>query len=558
MVLDLLEIASYVYSADQAFVRGGATLPGDGKDWRREFQFYVPVRCLDLWKTPDVKNTLEEMLHFVSDDYFQFEFRSLTKEPPLEDYFRFDQGKPWFDADEVLLFSGGLDSLAGLCEAIYDRTGKIILVSHRSAPQTDAVQKHLLEDITQITGGRERLLHVPVWVNKSQRLTIDTHQRTRSFLYASLAVAVAEMHNLNRIYFYENGITSSNLAVSPAVIGSRASRTTHPVTLAEYGKLFTQLFGHAILVDNPFFWKTKADVVKVIKDKGLRGLVRYTTSCSHVRSGDPVNNHCGVCSQCVGRRLAILHNSMEQDDPEEMYKVRMPLDAIIKDDNRAMVELIVKAGREFSQLDIYGFFGQFSEAVSLIPPLGLKPNEAAIQIYDLHRRHGGQVCDVLEKVVEKHRSLIVGGEVPNNSLLSMIIEQPTKPGPEIRDFRILKMPPLSDWSELTIEIVGNDAAKLFMGGQYYAATAFDMGFRDRRKNNPNRLWELLCDFAEVGGTLSWQSKQHSRAWKPQDFQRLRKTLRWFFRLGSDPLFPYNKKEGYRTRFQILYDRTVKR
>ena len=72
VVLDLIEIASYVYAGDQSVSRGGKTLPKDGQDWRREFHYHIPVRCPDTWQNDEIKAALVKTLRFLSDDYFEF------------------------------------------------------------------------------------------------------------------------------------------------------------------------------------------------------------------------------------------------------------------------------------------------------------------------------------------------------------------------------------------------------------------------------------------------------------------------------------------------------
>src|SRR4051812_39395157 len=48
VLVDLLEVASYVYAADSAISRGGATDANMGKWWRRNFRLIIPVRVPDL------------------------------------------------------------------------------------------------------------------------------------------------------------------------------------------------------------------------------------------------------------------------------------------------------------------------------------------------------------------------------------------------------------------------------------------------------------------------------------------------------------------------------
>lgn len=54
---DLLDVATYVYCADQATPRGDSTFAHFGADWRRNFWFRVAVRDLDFWNQSGVRAT---------------------------------------------------------------------------------------------------------------------------------------------------------------------------------------------------------------------------------------------------------------------------------------------------------------------------------------------------------------------------------------------------------------------------------------------------------------------------------------------------------------------
>lgn len=47
-LVDLLEIAAYVYAADQFVGRGGRSMLAMGAAWRRDFRFTIPVRDLSF------------------------------------------------------------------------------------------------------------------------------------------------------------------------------------------------------------------------------------------------------------------------------------------------------------------------------------------------------------------------------------------------------------------------------------------------------------------------------------------------------------------------------
>ena len=250
-------------------------------------------------------------------------------------------------------------------------------------------------------------------------------------------------------------------------------------------------------------------------------------------------------------------SSAEAYDPEDRYRIKLPLDPIPKDTERAMVELTIKAAREFGKTTTGDFYGNFPAAIDILSSLAMKADESAGKLVELHRRHGEQFTRVFSTVVEAAGEVIGRGTVPANSMLSMILGQSPQETPNQPARPMIELPEGTRWEDITIEVVGNDAAKILVGGQNFAASAFEMGFWDRRKNLPNRVWDLLVDFAEARGTLCISSKERSREWKRWDFQRLRRTLQTCFGLTDDPLLPYDPVTGYKTCFKILYDRTVK-
>ena len=60
---DLIEIAAYVYCADQATTRGGEGVLNIGAKWRRDFHFFIPVRHKSTWARPEVCEALTDTLN---------------------------------------------------------------------------------------------------------------------------------------------------------------------------------------------------------------------------------------------------------------------------------------------------------------------------------------------------------------------------------------------------------------------------------------------------------------------------------------------------------------
>jgi hypothetical protein len=281
-LVDLLEVASYVYAADSAIPRGGKTDAQMGAHWRRKLRFVIAVRCPELWLSTTVSSAFIDTLSFLSDDYYVFEFRSLDERPAVESYLEFSGGDiAGFAPDEVILLSGGLDSFAGAVEELVANGKSAALVSHRSAPKIASAQKDLVDRLRKrVEPGR--VLHVPVWAGVDGSLSRESTRRTRSFLFAALGAVTARLFNLGRIEFFENGVVSLNLPTLAQVVGAQATRTTHPQALAGFRTLLSGILKQSFDVTNPFAWLTKAEVVERISVHGFSDLIRDTRSCARV------------------------------------------------------------------------------------------------------------------------------------------------------------------------------------------------------------------------------------------------------------------------------------
>jgi hypothetical protein len=422
VLVDLLEIAAYVYCADQTTTRGGPTSQDFGAAWRRRFEFHIPVREPDLWSSKPVRTALCETLGFLSDDEYEFNFKRLRKEQPVARYLDFsldpDAG---FQAEEVMLFSGGLDSLGGAVHEVLDEKRSVALVSHRSSPKIDAKQQQLMRDFAARSSRKP--LHVPIWVNKEKALGREFTQRSRSFLFAALGAVVARLFDLWRIRFYENGVVSINLPISAQVVGGRATRTTHPRVLNGFAEIFSAVFEKPFAVENPFRWKTKAEVVEVIRAAGCGDLVRHAVSCTHVWDMTTLHTHCGKCSQCIDRRFATLAAGCTgKEDPPEMYEVDLLRGERPPGHSRTMLESYVSTAKRVRSMNDSAFFAAFGEAHRVIRHVrGMSADGAAVAMLDLYRRHAAAVFKVITDSMAAHASEIASGSVPSSCLLILAL-----------------------------------------------------------------------------------------------------------------------------------------
>lgn len=223
LLVDLLEVAAYVYSADWGTGRGGNIQQKFGEAWRRRFHFVIPVRDPDAWTDPDVRNALSETLGFLSEDEYHFDFVARTDTSGMQPYLDYDgnRKRASFKPDAVILFSGGLDSLAGVVETVIGEGRSAVLVSHHSSTKIVARQRHLVGELKKMAP--DKVFHVPVKVDKKGKIEKEFTLRSRSFLFAALAMVIGRMFGKARVRFFENGVVSLNLPILPQVVGARAN-----------------------------------------------------------------------------------------------------------------------------------------------------------------------------------------------------------------------------------------------------------------------------------------------------------------------------------------------
>lgn len=422
---DLIRLAGFVLAADQAFSRGGDGADDLGKSWRRLFRFVVPVQEPDFWVGLD--DVLRETLGFLSDDDYRFEFVPALGTEPRQLSFTAPDGMPivsWKHVDEVLLFSGGMDSFGGAVEEILGQGKRVVLVTHRSAPQVWNKQQQLFRDLAA-RAGENQPIHVAMQaVKHDDVLRREPTQRSRSFLFAAIAGAVAFLVGRDRVRFYENGVIAVNLPISRQLYGARGTRTVHPRVTRGFEQILTAVADRPFLVENPFLLKTRTDVGRTIAEHGAADLIKHTNSCAKVRSRDTMHPHCGVCSQCVDRRFAMFAAGLEEADPEEGYGVELFAGNREQEADRRLVLEYTAAAEQFASLDgkvaFASRFGAVFDAVTAITESqGITADAALDGLYRLHQRHGRAVTEVLDTVAAQRVEQLRRGAFSPYSLLAM-------------------------------------------------------------------------------------------------------------------------------------------
>lgn len=417
---DLLDIVAYVYYADSSIPRW---TKGDvfAEKWNRDFTFVIPVRKPDLWNATNINNQLVEVLSYLTGDYFSFIFcQSRNYSEQL--YLKFPSNPPPFpSADGICLFSGGLDSLVGALYCHLMEEKQPILVSHRSMPIIDSRQKRLVSLLNERMQGW-KFPHLSLWVNRKSNPAVENTQRSRSFLYLAIAATVAHQLNINRVFICENGIISFNIPKSGQNIGTMASRSTHPRFVAQFQKLVESIFSKQFIITNPFIFKTKAEVAKILIGTGFENLIQASVSCASTRWSTKLYPHCGTCSQCIERRFALVSSNLEQYD-KDTYERDIFKDALKEGDETTLSENYVRTAIEIEKMNDIAFFSKYPELMDAIPYLeGFSDDEIGKKIYELFQRHSKEALSVIKQKFYEYYDDYIRGELPSTCLISMVAQ----------------------------------------------------------------------------------------------------------------------------------------
>ena len=308
---DLLDVVMAVYAADRRSprdFRGAAS-------GQRSISIRVGVRNPDLWETPEMAHELQELLYWLSEDEWSFELVRRRTAPSSAESERFLFPLPPEPPVTVSLFSGGLDSLAGLAARAQEGSnGSYVLVSgythnrlaHQQRLQVDLIRSawrhgELLKEAPEI-----RHVAVPLGIRKSTGHQKEPSQRMRALVFLTLGVATALQAGADTLWIYENGIGALNLPLNETQLGVDNYRGVHPRSLMLAEDFLRLALEQTVNIRNPFLFSTKARMCKALVLSGLAEAVVHTVSCDgfpqRIRNQP---SQCGHCTSCILRQQSL-------------------------------------------------------------------------------------------------------------------------------------------------------------------------------------------------------------------------------------------------------------
>ncbi|MDE5822325.1 MAG: hypothetical protein K2H63_07570 [Paramuribaculum sp.] len=312
IAFDLFFISCIVYGTDILIPR--KIYGNDG--WTRELELLLPVGCPNIFH--NCKAELEYTLNFLTGDNWHISFEERTLKNMFKTGKRQKVYKDTLRAKHkvVNLFSGGMDSLIGAIDQLELSEASLCLVSHTDSMFKGAKKDQ--KDILELLRKRyKHFFHIPTRVDMSKHdlngnsYDKETTLRSRSFLFLSMAVLVAEaIDKTMPVNIPENGTISLNYPLTPSRRSSCSTRTTHPHFISSFQSVLRKLeLEHQVV--NKYQLYTKGEMVYNCENQELL-LKTYPLSCSCGKRGTRKDirdngtvSHCGVCMPCIYRRAAL-------------------------------------------------------------------------------------------------------------------------------------------------------------------------------------------------------------------------------------------------------------
>jgi 7-cyano-7-deazaguanine synthase in queuosine biosynthesis len=298
---DAIDLAVAVHCADRLALRGNKK-----RGWGRTLRLNMAVRCPSFWQSADVRNALFECLQFITQDHWEISFAQKETEYRISETQEHLFGPSSNQPTEVCLYSGGLDSFAGLTRRISETpTHRFLCLSVTPNQRQRQRQREQLASLHRVFGSKITHLPVRYCLRDAEQHQQEPTRRTRGFLFVLIGGVTALMAGQHILRIYENGIGAINLPLDGSQIGIDNSRSVHPISLQMLSRFLSLLGGHEFIVKNECAYLTKAEMCSHPAVKRASSEIAKTFSCD----GFPVRRRkfaqCGFCTSCILRRQAL-------------------------------------------------------------------------------------------------------------------------------------------------------------------------------------------------------------------------------------------------------------
>lgn len=323
--IDLLRIAAGIHVVDRIVKRPHS----EDEDLSRRLHIEIEVKEPDFWSKPDVHDLVLQILCFLTADDWSLAFRSPERAADLanQEFLAFERS---FDPTRAALYSGGLDSAAGLADRLSVGEHRYILatVGHQSqlhgrvTRQLQGLGELFAASILARPQVQQSTLTTSLQGGKAKRMRLQERtQRSRALLFCAAGAVAADAYKLRTVEVFENGVGCVNLPPMAGMVGSSLStRGAHPTLMGMMSRLLAKMIEEPFQFVLPFKDRTKGEMLRTLS--GLEGIspwLQNSHSCVHSAIRVAGKTHCGVCPACIERRQAFAVAGIHED--AERYEV---------------------------------------------------------------------------------------------------------------------------------------------------------------------------------------------------------------------------------------------
>ncbi len=316
---DLIDIAAAVFAADRLTVRHGEIRCG--------IEIILPVRDPDYYNQPYIIEHLRDILYWYTEDIWSFYFvqrerygRSAELQPRL----LFGRTA----VNEVILWSGGLDSLAGICNRAFEQPeARFMLLGTGGDNSVLGRQAKIASVVSANLGDRFNLKRVPLHLlyrGAYKIRDLNKISRSRGFVFLALGSVCALLEGRSELFVCENGIGAINLNFSGSELGLDHACSVHPISLIMVSNLISQVIGSPFAIRDPFVFSTKAQMCEIFHwvPEAIRAAIPLTVSCDRQQRKLGQRLQCGRCSSCLLRHLALTAAGVGDETQYDSYPVQ--------------------------------------------------------------------------------------------------------------------------------------------------------------------------------------------------------------------------------------------
>lgn len=309
---DIASLCGAVKLSDRSFPRHHA------RAWGRSLKVELPVFDLELWRRQVVSESLRECLQYLTGDRWEISFvkRRRKAEAKGQVHLLSASERPRI----FVPFSHGLDSFAQSELLASQEHGLEIVQVNINSNRSSGTWKSL--------GRRGRARTIPVSSRVDEPHRTEPSFRTRPFIYDLMAAYGAAMSNAHRVLVPENG--QGSLGGSLVPLGIEAPhRSCHPGFTSRLGRFVLALTGRQVRFEHQALFLTKGQALSSLVKIRPNSSVWLTEhpSCSydsrHAHDGGR-KVHCGVCGNCLLRRLSVHAAGVVDPTPYRVADIHAP------------------------------------------------------------------------------------------------------------------------------------------------------------------------------------------------------------------------------------------